>query len=296
MKKILLASTIVAASAGVAAAQGITFSGDAGFGLIYNSGAPNIWMPSMNASLTINMDAETDGGLMFGAEFSVTASSTGVGAAIVYVEGGFGRFEVGNVDNGVQAVVGGIADPGWAGPGVDNHAELLRNSSTANALYTGTFGDFSVALSGDLVPMAVGGTGDWAIGGGYTFADYSIAAGYSSTLGTNAYHLGAGATFGDFALHALYSSTTGLVVNGQSYGVDASYTMGAIKVTAAYGAVTAGGVTGSGVGLGVDYDLGGGAKLQAGVANFNATALPLVFAGTPVAGNTTVSLGIDMSF
>ena len=249
------------------------------------------------------MTGETDGGLSFGADFDITAgngydastATTNQGIidhAVVYIEGGFGKFSMGDVDNAVQ-VVTGLSDLGFDGLGVDNVAEGLRGLSSANTLYEGTFGDFTGAVSYDL-----GGTEDVAVGIKYAMGDYSIAFGYGTyqaatasgqdavfTDRQNALSVQLGADIGDISLAALYSQTSwsgavaltdsaGVVTNiadasgakGRQLGVTAAYTMGAVTVTAAYsearitGAGTLNGKT-EAYGLDVSYDLGGGASL-----------------------------------
>ncbi|WP_298905224.1 porin [uncultured Aliiroseovarius sp.] len=271
MKKILFASTALVASAGFAAADA-DFTGAAGFGMIYDG---TNWNPDYYTTLNISLTGETDGGLSFGADLDLTFDNGGFGVTdnqVVYIEGGFGKLSVGTVDNAVDASVSGIKDVGYSGLGVDNLAEAEKGTSTANALYQGTFGDFSVALSGDLSS----GASDWAIGAKYAMGDFKVGAGVEKDGGNTVYAISAGATFGDIALNALYGRDS--TASNYSYGVDAGYTMGASTITIAYG--NDDGV--EGYGLGISYDLGGGASVDAGVAEVN--------------GVTKADLGINMTF
>ncbi|WP_371170064.1 porin [Aliiroseovarius sp. 2305UL8-7] len=321
MKKILFASTALVASAGIAAAAEVDFSGAAGMGFGYDG---SDWSAISFATLSVAMTGETDGGLSFGADFDITAGNGFdpdkaedrqgiIDDAVVYIEGGFGKFSIGDVDNAVQ-VVTGLGDLGFDGLGVDDLAEGLRGLSSANTLYEGTFGDFTGAISYDL-----GGTEDVAVGVKYAMGDYSIALGYGTyqaatasgqdavfTDRQNALSVQLGADIGDVSLAALYSQSSwsgavaltdsaGVVTNvadsdgakARQLGVTAGYTMGAVTVTAAY---TEARITGAGAlngkteayGLGVSYDLGGGATLDGGVAE--------------VGGTTVADLGINMSF
>ncbi|SMR83512.1 porin [Aliiroseovarius halocynthiae] len=293
MKKILFASTALVATAGVAAAADVDFSGAAKMGFKYDKSAADQWSTVAETTLSVAMTGETDGGLSFGAKFDITAGSSFDGSkntenqeiidkTIVYVEGGFGKFSVGEVDNAAQTVTG-LSDIGLTGLGTDNVAETLRGASKANMLYEGTFGDFKAALSYNMV---AGGNNDWAVGGKYTMGDYSAGLGYSKAAGVNAVHVQLGANVGDIALAGLYSSTTGSGAKIHDYGVTAAYTMGAVTVTAAYSdtnkALAAGELATEAYGLGVAYDLGGGASLQAGVGE--------------IKGVTKADLGIKMSF
>jgi len=282
MKKILFASTALVASAGFAAAD-IEFSGEAimGFGfvddrvVVTGPGADGIpgnaddttapgddWVLLHEATLSVAMSGETDVGLAFGADFDITGSAGGIDNEVVYIEGGFGKLEFGDVDNAVQAVTG-LADLGLDGLGTDDIAEDLRNDSAADMLYTGNFNGFEVALShlfnGD----------DWGIGVKFAPGDYTVALAYDEAAGTNAVHLQAGANVADFALAALFSTTVGDPdPELTSYGITAGYSFGAVDVMAAYSRAEDGVADTDVEGFGIDvtYDLGGGAKFKAGVA------------------------------
>jgi outer membrane protein OmpU len=288
MKKILIATTALVATTGFAAAD-VNFSGEAGMGLGYDdsvaAGENEVTAISF-ATLSVSMTGETDGGLGFGADFDITAGSGFqsskanedhgiIDTATVYIEGGFGKLSVGDVDNAIEAMTG-LSDIGFDGLGTDDVAELLGGNSKADVLYTGTFGDFSTALSYDTTATD---DNDWALGLGYNLGDYAIALGYDSN---EAYHVQVGTTIADFNVQALYS---GLDVDGTteaSYGLTAGYTFGAATVTAAYSAHELNGDTGEAYGLGVSYDLGGGATLDAGIAD--------------IKGTTKADFGINMSF
>lgn len=293
MKKILFASTALVASAGIAAAGDINFSGEAGFGFKYNG---SDWAAHYDTTLSVAMTGETDGGLSFGADFDITAGDDVVGDTVVYIQGGFGKLSVGDVDNAVQAVTG-LKDIGYDGLGTDNVAEVIRGQASANMLYTNTFADsFEVALSYNMVKNQE----EWAIGGKYSMGDYSFALAYADyASGAASVSAQAGAAFGDISVAALYSTMVDgfmyVDANGNGsadagearweneYGLTAAYTMGAVTVTAAYSVTDyINASNGEAYGIGVSYDLGGGATLDAGVAEVN---------------NVTVAdLGINMTF
>jgi hypothetical protein len=77
MKKLLLATSILAGTAGLAAAE-ITLSGDARMGFlddfVYDGGDDDIGFTS-RARVTFTFSGETDGGLSFGASFRADNSS-----------------------------------------------------------------------------------------------------------------------------------------------------------------------------------------------------------------------------
>lgn len=273
MKKIFLATTALVATAGFAAAD-VNFSGDASMGLKYDDLSGDV-SAHYETTLYAAMSGETDGGLSFGADLTLTYNMGGAvtSATVVYIEGGFGKLSVGDVDTADEAVTG-LADIGWDGLGTDNIAEALRGNSQANVLYTGTFGDFTVAASHDL------GGDDYAIGFKYAMGDYSAAIAYDEAAGINAFHVQLGANVSDFSVNALYSRASD--IDTTSYGIHAAYNMGAVTVSAAYSNVSVGIVDVDGYGLGIAYDLGGGASVKAGVGE--------------VGGVTVADLGVSMSF
>lgn len=280
MKKILFASTALVASAGFAAAE-ISFSGEAGIGFEYADVAVgDDWTLDHYLTLTVSMTGETDGGLGFGATFDITNAASGgaVDGSSAYIEGGFGKFSVGNVGSAVDAKLG-LSDIGYGGIGTDNVAEALVDAADmGNMMYEGTFGDFGIAISHDF-----NGTEITSVAATYSMGDFNVGLGYDDwgNIDTsNTIHVKAGADIADFSINALYSRNDDNDVT--SYGIHGAYTMGAVVVSAAYSEVDVMGVSADAYGLGVAYDLGGGASFNAGVGE--------------VGGTTVADLGIIMLF
>jgi len=183
MKKILLASTVLVASAGFASAD-IAFSGDAYVGIKSIDGGAT-WNPVSTASMDVAMSGETDGGLGFGADFTITAASlTGsVGAADIWVSGGFGTVTV---------------------------------SQAGKLTYEGSFGDATVTAS------TVWGSAVYDVEFGYSFGDYSAYLGHN-TAGAGTTRAGGEAVFGDFTVglditNVSLASTTWTVSGGYVMG------------------------------------------------------------------------------
>lgn len=123
MKKILLASTAVVLSAGVAAAD-VRLSGDGRMGIIYDNGiaaaagANNTarFQFTSRARVTFTMSGETDGGLAFGASFRADNAGNGTQASgntamtggNVFIRGEFGRIQFGDVAGAARAAVGDL--------------------------------------------------------------------------------------------------------------------------------------------------------------------------------------------
>ncbi|WP_439563477.1 porin, partial [Roseinatronobacter sp.] len=68
MKKLLLASTALVMSAGVASAQ-VALSGDARMGITYDNSRDAKLQFSSRARVTFTLSGETDTGMAFGASF-----------------------------------------------------------------------------------------------------------------------------------------------------------------------------------------------------------------------------------
>lgn len=143
MKKFLIASTALALSAGVAAAE-VKFSGDARFGLQYNSlpglGDAN-FVSTANASktrlekrMTINIDGSTtaDNGVTFGGRIrlrseELSANAGGLGGrtmaagARVFARAGGLTVAAGNIDGAIEVMPGvyapsvGLTGLSWGG-------------------------------------------------------------------------------------------------------------------------------------------------------------------------------------
>lgn len=271
MKKILIASTALVATAGIAAAE-VNYSGAAGFGFIYDGFN---WSPDFDTTLSVAMTGETDGGLSFGANLDLTFDNGGPGETdgqVVYIEGGFGKLSVGTVGSAVDAKLG-ISDIGYSGLGVDNRAEsIIDDNDDGNIMYDGSFGDFGVAMS---IEMGSGTTDNFSIAATYAMGDYNFGVGYDDA--ESVISVKAGGSFGDIALNALYSRSSD--TDEDAFGIHAAYTMGAATISAAYADSDR---EGEAYGLGISYDLGGGASVDAGVAE--------------VAGITWADLGINMTF
>lgn len=277
MKKVLLASTILAFSAGVAAAE-MSLSGGANMGVKYNDGVPaggDELTVHWEVDFAISGSGETDGGLSFGA--SVDADSgpgpANLGDGEVFISGSFGTLTVGNIDPATDGF--GIADIGFDGIGVDDDAESLKAAASdgQDVHYAYSFGDFGFILAADSAD-----TDDMSVAVTYAGSSFDVGLGWATSPGKDTVSVDAGATFGDISVNAIFSDSTG---GASAYGLDVSYALGATTITAAFGD-TDGAGDDEDFGLGASYDLGGGAKLAGGVGQ--------------VDGNTVADFGITMSF
>lgn len=242
MKKILLATTLLAGTAGFASAEGhITFSGSASAGVYSVGGAA--FDAFVGAGLDVAFAGSTDGGLEFGASFGMTsgdsynlddgyAVGTGAfGAPEVFISGSFGKIafdgdevaytnSFGSVDLGLTAdvVTGDITvevDTDVSGLGL--HMDTTTGGAT-NVSATYTTGSLSVEVGAD-------DTSYWYVTGGYSAGAVSVEVTTDSA--------------------SAWSASVDYAADGMSVGFSTD--------SASAWAITAG------------YDLGGGLSLDAGM-------------------------------
>ncbi|MDO6728140.1 MAG: porin [Cognatishimia sp.] len=271
MKNVLLASTALVLTAGIASAD-IAVTGEANMGLKYNGTTTTV---HNEIDFNIVGTGETDGGVAFGASVDLDASSDNSANNAAGATSDIADPEVFVSYNGLKLTVGdigeandrgGVADLGYDGIGVDNVAEInAYGSHDVRVDYA--FGDIAVAASVD------SSNNDWAIGASASFDAFSVDLGYGETAGAEQVNLTLGYSAGAFGAKVFYADNA----TADSLGLEGSYTTGDVTVTAVYAESGAS----EGYGIGVAYDLGG-ATLAGGIGEVN---------------NTTVAdLGISFSF
>jgi outer membrane protein OmpU len=271
MKKILLATTMLAATAGFAAAE-VTLSGDARMGITKSEGADAVF--SNRARVKFSMSGETDGGLSFGASFRA-ADAVGAGSGTkgtVSLSGAFGSLSMGDESAAAEYAVGDLAMNSFAGVGDSNETTFLTG---AKVVYTYTAGDLSVFVS-----TGQTGSDQNSLGVKYTTGGLTLGAGWETTGTVD--HVAASAAYamGDTTIKAVYGSASD--VDFTQSGVSVSHTMGAVSLAAFYRTTDSAGVKADYSGVGVSYDLGGGASINGGVADVN--------------GSNQMDLGVNFSF
>ncbi|MBL4918105.1 porin [Szabonella alba] len=296
MKKLLIATTALVATAGVAAAD-VKLSGYGRFGLDYRAdrglpngpgGAVTDSKTQVNMRMRLNIDAstETDSGVTFGGRFrlqsSTNSNATATSAALLYATYAGMRMEVGNTNNAFDT------------------AKLVYNSEMG--YLDRSFGD----------PITVGAAYSSSTGVANTmgiFASYNFGAGSvrvswkTPDQTTNAsvdeeVQISADYAFGQFTVSGVYSDNTGGLARkdyfiGAEYAVNSDINVGLLHFrgkpdggasqnrTTLYGNYSMGAITYRGYvahdnsmtlpfqtktafGLGLDYDLGG-ARLGADI-------------------------------
>ena len=162
MKKLLLATTAVALSAGVAAAD-VGLSGDARMGIKFDDSVENKFAFDSRMRARISFSGETDTGLAFGGNFRIDAAGNaasgnmGNAASLVFISGEFGRLAMGDTAGAVQGAVGDLHGVGLTGLGFKNENAFLRRdfggsevggqNGVTNALYTYSIDGFTLHAS-----------------------------------------------------------------------------------------------------------------------------------------------------
>lgn len=323
MKKLLIATTALVATAGVAAAE-VKVTGDGRMGVVYNGEDLNF---SSRIRVRFTASGETDSGLSFGGTFLANEAGTiggtsaykGNGAAegsegSIFISGAFGRLEMGDVLGAAQRVLGDLPEVGFTDPTAnggssastvgqndilyitgDDSPTVVGDTNVANnptALYTYTTGGLTFALS---LSDGTGGPGgvdkqDYAVGVKYVFGDYSVSLGYevSDVDGFDKWdHLiiGGDAKFGTTTVKAFYGTISDGTDDVDQYGIGVTSVFDALTVKGYVKKLDGSGTDVLSWGIGADYALGGGATLAGGLVD---TDLP----GTDVVAD----FGIKFTF
>lgn len=221
MKKFLLATSVLVATAGFASAE-VTLSGDARMGVIDPFGDTDISFTS-RARVTFTLSGESDSGLAFGGSFradnagglTIQNGADGVfditdpddlnngGATLgragsVFISGTFGKLSMGDVDGAALAAVGQVSGVGLTGLGDLNEITYMSGQQTflnaPTALYeystNGFTFYFSMSNPGyepiDLNDDGIVDAGDGvdmviAAGAKYAIDNYSFGLGYENS-------------------------------------------------------------------------------------------------------------------
>jgi len=268
MKKVLLTSTALILSAGIASAD-VTVGGDGRMGIIDRDDAAGLSFTS-RIRISFAASGETDGGLTFGGSIRADNAPGGVAgtAGSVFISGAFGKLTMGDTNGAAEAAVGDVSGVGLTGLADLNETNYLLNTAPfrPNARYEYSFGDVTVYASAENPAFDNEGFG---LGVKYSPGTYSVALGYESVNipgGGTIDHivLGATGTFAGATVKFVYGDLDGAA--DDQIGLSVDYAFGATKVTG-FAKQQFDGETD--FGIGAAYDLGGGASLKGGVVRDN---------------------------
>lgn len=288
MKKVLLATSALVASAGIASAD-ITLTGGADFG-IKDSGVAST-NAYVHSELDFNIVASTttDNGYTIGASLDIDDDSTGSTSGLIedeeiFISGPFGTITTGDVAHAADKH--GLADVGFDSIGVDDDIEALDFRGTADINYSTTVNDMAITLSYNMGQSATadGDEGDWGAfvsfdaGNGFgVTASYTVDDSAAASADA-AYALGLSYDLEGITLNAYFADNETYGGSGfsASYAVDANTT-----ITGVYASTDQSGDE-SDFGIGFKTNLGGGVSLAGGIGE--------------VDNNTVTDLGFNVAF
>jgi len=293
MKNLLIATTALVATAGVAAAE-INFSGGARFGVRYDESAVvGAQETAVTNRFTLNVDgtAETDSGVEFFARVRVRGGNTG--DATAPTASGVSAPRVGARMGGLTVATGNINGAIDSLPGLYSGSVGLTGLSYSNVL-VGGYDGFSSAgggtngveviysASGLGVHLSHSGlvAGDrTALGLSYAFGDWKIALGHQSAdLDAQDFTvLTVDGAIGSVSVGAQIAD----VAAGSAFQIHAGFEVGAGTNVTVFMADTDG-ASDTAYGLGFTHSLGG-ATLAGGIASNNI-------------GTTSADLGVRFKF
>ena len=291
MKKILLATTVLAATTGFAAAE-VTLSGDARMGIISNFGDATTFSLdesdlafTSRARVKFTLSGSTDGGLEFGASFradnaaasnkaTFTPGTPGTPAtpSTPFIPANSGPDGIaGNADDqaATPATVGTPGTPGTPGSVTNSSSGGAVNGDAGSVFISGAFGKLSmghvsgVGMTGlgDLNESTFIGNGDGATDPSalyeYSTGDLTI---YASTTNpgpdaaatADAYSVAAKYALGDYTVALGYESVNNATSDDHIIA-GFSATFGAATVKANYGMANVGAIEGNQYAVSVDY-------------------------------------------
>jgi outer membrane protein OmpU len=302
MKKILLATTMLAGTAGFAAAE-VAISGYAEMGIYSGvTGDVEFWQ---DVDVTFKMSGTTDGGLEFGASVDLDETtplpglddSTDDQGYSVYISGTFGKLTLGDTDGAMD----------WALADMDNGMTSIADDHSTHVAWFGgndldgfgdgqilryenTFGAFGFAVSLEQGDEGVGAVDDiYGLGVKYTAnlggTDVNLGLAYQDTGVVAGVGVSAAATFAESFTGKIGYISFDDALNTSHLGAELTYKSGPIGVGINYGKIEDDVSDIDSWGAVANYDLGGGAVVMFGY-------------GSDVngAGDDSWSLGLGMSF
>ncbi len=312
MKKILLTSgAALLLSAGYAAADTISFSGDARMGVVYDNNADeNSFRIDSRIRGYFFFDAETDTGLEFGGRLRIDQAREGANSVLsgsaanyVYVASEFGEVRVGDVAGAAQSATGDLYGVGMTGLGFLNEPIYFQrnfggglfNSGSNNALYTYQLDAFSIYASTGAIDQPID---MYSVGVAYDMGMFNAGLGFEyaeDDFDNDGTHITASAeaTLDMFSVKGHFGRAGGDLGDGlpsrNQFGASVEGTFDAYTLTAF---AREDFFEDRHFGLGASYDLGGGARIDAGVRHTRYDTVSVRGDDT----DTFADVGVNMSF
>jgi len=204
MKKILLASTALVASAGFAAAE-VTVGGDGYFGIMYlEDGYTSIATDDAIADYSFAYDLDfditasgtSDAGLTYGAKIDVDDAGGAQGGfdapgseGSIFISGDFGTLTMGDINGGAETVVGDLAGVGLTGLSDANETTFVMGDTsdfddarfpTAAQAAQDLVARYDYSVSGLTLSLGLNDEEGYSVGVGYGTDLFAVGIGYES--------------------------------------------------------------------------------------------------------------------
>lgn len=271
MKKILLASAAVALTAGTASADGLSISGYARFGVVYNNHATNKAQVTSRFRLNVAATKTTDSGVEFGAKFRLQGDQGGIAAGsritnqtpnapTFWAKSGPFTLQVGNVsdaiDNSGTYYAGDLGLLAWGDQEVLAYGTsfLPYNSSAYSAVVAGT-----TTAGNQVGVLATYAANGLTVNLSYMNPDQAVSGQNKESAISVDYTMGA------FAFGAGYVHNGGYTASNNSSFVSAQYSFGKSAVGLQYGHNGAAALSAGGNRIGSMYTLYGNTSLANGI-------------------------------
>ena len=283
MKNLLIATTALVATAGMAAAE-INFSGGARFGIVYDeNNTPGVSETAVHNRFTINIDgtAETDSGVEFfgrvrirgGNEGNGATAASGVSAPRVGARIGGLTIAVGNINGAIDSLAGVYS--GSIGLTGLSYSNVVNNNASSGPFDYDSFSSGGGGTNGVEVIYSGNGfnahlsdsgvTNRTALGLSYAFGDWTVALGHQSsdTAGEDFTSIGIDGSIGTVTVGAAYAANEG---DFDTFRINAGFEIGAATNVTVYVADNSGVGRETAYGVGFTHSLGG-ATLAGGIEN-----------------------------
>ena len=326
MKKLLIATTALVATAGMAAAD-VKLTGYAEIGMTDAGGSNGMEMHS-DMDIGFKLSGASDNGLSFGASIDLDEVSGGInstgGSQAINVSGAFGTLTMGDTDgamdkrNNEVASLTAISDnhTGHAGynggSGLDSGDILRYDTSVSSFNVSASIGQDDTAGNNDVMGYGLS----------TTMGTVALSVGYQTDDSQDITAVSAKSTVGGLTITANYSEATmkdtaaiaqrsaaevvggpditavaarAKIVNSYEHtGLGLGYTVSGVNLSANYGSYDYDdGSQADGFGLAANYSLGGGATVMVGYGSGNARAS---LAAAQAADVDSFSIGLGLSF
>ncbi|MGL4309587.1 MAG: porin [Paracoccaceae bacterium] len=281
MKKVLLATSALVLTAGVAAAE-VSVSAKTRMGVVYD-GEDAAY--SSRVRVIFSGEGETDGGLTFG--FEVRNDQSGVGNtangdSTVWLKGAFGKLVMGDTGNAADILVGQVSGVGYTGLGDYNEIGWLGKDVTG-AYYEYAAGNLTFGLGlGQTIDTNLNAADDdfASVAVKYAAGDYSVALGYEDNATDDELSLSGSAAFDPVTVKAKIVDRDSAADMAIALSVD--YAVNSATTVTAFATQNQDFADNDTFGIGASYDLGGGASLLGGIVD-NGT-------------DTIADLGVQLNF